>query len=329
MTGDIVALIGLKETKSGDSISDEKAKILIESMKLPEPVVSMSIEPKTKSDQDKMGEVLHKFLDEDPSLKSRYDTETGQTILSGMGELHLEIVIDRMKREHGLETNIGRPQVAYRETSSQRAEHIEGKFISQTGGRGQYGHCVIDVEPGQPGKGIEFVDQIKGGAIPREYISSMEKGIRAQALTGVLAGFPVTDFVVRLVDGSFHEVDSSDIAFQLAAKAALKDALNKGKSIFLEPIMELECVFPEEFSGAVIGDLNTRRAKIIDMGMQGKLKTSKCEVPLSEMFNYANALRSLTQGRASFSMEPAFYSEVPYHISQKIIEEREAVKKKS
>ncbi len=322
--GDIVALIGLKETKSGDTISDDKAQIVLESMKVPEPVISMAIEPKSKADQDKMGLILRKYLDEDPSLSSRYDKETGQTILSGMGELHLEIIIDRMKREHNLDVKIGRPQVAYRETITEKVENIEGKFISQTGGRGQYGHCIITVEPAEePGTGIKFIDKIKGGVIPQEFIPSVEKGILAQAQTGVLAGYPVTDFVVTLVDGSFHEVDSSDIAFQLAAKRALVSALEKGKCVFLEPIMILECVVPEEFHGAVIGDLNSRRARILDMGVQGKLKTVKCEVPLAEMFNYANALRSLTQGRASFSMEPAFYAKVPHHIAEKIIQERQ------
>ncbi|MBU0468856.1 MAG: elongation factor G [Candidatus Omnitrophica bacterium] len=327
--GDIIALIGLKETKSGDTICDKDAQIIVESMKIPEPVVSMSLEPKTKSDQDKMGEVLHKFLDEDPSLQSRYDHETSQTILSGMGELHLEIIIDRMKREHNLETIIGRPQVAYRETLTQKVENVVGKFVSQTGGRGQYGHCVINVEPAtEPGKGVEFIDQIKGGAIPREYIPAIKKGIVQQSATGILGGYPITDFVVTLVDGSYHEVDSSEIAFIMAAKQALKEALSQGKCVFLEPIMELECAMPEEFNGAVIGDLNTRRARIVDLGVIGKLKTAKCEVPLSEMFNYANALRSLTQGRASFSMEPAFYAEVPHYISEKIIKEREETKKK-
>lgn len=327
--GDIVALIGFKETKSGDTLCDEKNQIVLESMNIPEPVVSMAIEPKTKADQDKMGIILRKFLDEDPSLLTSYDEETGQTILSGMGELHLDIIIDRIKREHGLDINIGQPQVAYRETLTQKIENIEGKFISQTGGRGQYGHCVINVEPAEePGKGFEFVDKIKGGAIPREYIPAVKKGLNQQAVAGVLAGYPVTDFKVTLIDGSYHDVDSSEIAFILAAKAALKEGLQKGKCVFLEPIMNLECAMPEEFMGAVIGDLNTRRAKIINMGQQGKFKNAVCEVPLSEMFNYANALRSLTQGRGSFSMEIAFYQEVPHHVGEKIIKFREEAKKK-
>ncbi len=327
--GDIVALVGLKETKSGNTICDDKNPLIIESMDLPEPVVSLAIEPKSKGDQDKMGIILKKFLDEDPSLALKYDHETGQTILSGMGELHLEIIVDRMKREHNMEAVVGRPQVAYQEAITEKVTHIEGKFVSQTGGHGQYGHCIIDIEPSsEKGKGIQFINQIKGGSIPREYIPAVEKGIRQGAQTGILAGYPVSDFTVTLIDGSFHEVDSSEIAFVLAAKAALKEGLQKGKSVFMEPIMKLECVVPEEFQGAVIGDLNSRRAKIVNMGMQGKLKTAHCEVPLAEMFNYANALRSLTQGRASFSMEPAFYAQVPHHIAEKIKLERSEQKQK-
>ena len=317
--GEIVALVGLKETKSGHTVCDETQQILIESMKVPEPVVSMAIEPKTKADQDKLGLALRKFLDEDPSLRVQYDHETGQTIISGMGELHLEIIIDRMKRENNLETHIGRPQVAYREAITEKVTGIVGKFVSQTGGRGQYGHCIINIGPAEnPGDGIVFDNRIKGGAIPREYIPAVEKGIREGALNGILAGYPVTDFVVTLVDGSYHEVDSSELAFQLAGKAALREGLQRGHSVFLEPVMDLEVCSPEDFMGSVMGDLNTRRAKIVNLGTRGKLKTARCEVPLAEMFNYANALRSLTQGRASFSMEPAFYAEVPYHVAEKI-----------
>ncbi len=323
-TGEIVALVGFKDTKSGDTICDEKIPILIESMKIPEPVVSMAIEPKTKADQDKLGLTLRKFLDEDPSLRVKYEQETGQTIISGMGELHLEIIIDRMKREHNLETNIGRPEVAYHETITQKVTGVVGKFISQTGGRGQYGHCVINVEPAEErGKGISFINKIKGGSIPREFIPAVEDGIYMAAQNGILAGYPVTDFVVTLVDGSYHEVDSSEIAFQLAGKYALKEALQRGGSVFIEPIADLEIVVPEEFMGSVIGDLNSRRAKIVSMGTQGKLKTARCEVPVAEMFNYANALRSLTQGRGSFSMEPSFYAEVPQFIAEKIKGARE------
>jgi elongation factor G len=317
--GEIVALVGLKDTKSGDTLCDEKQSILIESMRVPEPVVSMAIEPLTKADQDKMGFALRKFLDEDPSLRVHYDHETGQTIISGMGELHLEIIIDRMKRENNIETNIGRPQVAYREAITQKVTGVVGKFISQTGGRGQYGHCVIDVEPTEKsGEGIVFINKIKGGSVPREYFAPIEKGIREGAQNGVLAGYPVSDFIVTLVDGSYHEVDSSELAFQLAAKYALKEALSKGGPVFIEPVMDLEVSAPEDFMTKVIGDLNTRRAKIVSMETRGKNKIARCEVPLSEMFNYANALRSVTQGRGTFSMEPAFYAEVPYHIGEKI-----------
>jgi elongation factor G len=322
--GEIVALVGLKESKSGNTLCDPDKKILIENMRIPEPVVSMSIEPKTKADQDKMGMTLRKFLDEDPSLRVDYDHETAQTIISGMGELHLEIIIDRMKREFGLDTSVGRPEVAYKETLTQKVIGVVGKHIAQSGGRGQYGHVVIDVEPSEEkGKGIIFIDKIKGGTIPREYIKPVEKGIREAALNGVLAGYPVVDFTVTLVDGSYHDVDSSELAFQLAAKNALREALQKGKSVFLEPIMDIEATSPEEFMGAVLGDLNQRRAKIVSLGNRGNLKTARCNVPLAEMFNYVNAIRSLTQGRASFSMEPSFYDEVPTYVADKIIGARE------
>ncbi len=328
--GEIIALVGLKESKSGDTLCDPSSPIVIESMRIPEPVVSMALEPKSKADQDKLGLILKKFLDEDPSLRIKYDTETAETIISGMGELHLEIIIDRMRREHNLETNIGRPQVAYKETITQKVMGAVGKFISQTGGRGQYGHCVIDVEPAtERGKGIVFINKIRGGVIPREFIKPVEEGVHIGASNGVLAGYPVTDIVVTLIDGSFHEVDSSEIAFQLAGKYALQEALRQGRSIFIEPIMDIEVTVPEEYMGAVIADLNTRRAKIVAMGQRGKLKTGRCDVPLAEMFNYANALRSLSQGRATFSMEPAFYAEVPAHIAEKIIGSRtEAIHKK-
>ncbi|MBI5150661.1 MAG: elongation factor G [Candidatus Omnitrophica bacterium] len=329
--GEIVALVGLKESKSGDTLCDPEKKILLENMRIPEPVVSMSIEPKTKADQDKMGFTLKKFLDEDPSLRVKYDHETAQTIISGMGELHLEIVIDRMKREFNLETNIGRPQVAYKETITRKVDDVVGKHISQTGGRGQYGHVVINVQPAEErGKGVEFINKIKGGAIPREFIPGVEKGIKDAASSGVLAGYPVTDIIITLIDGSYHDVDSNELAFRIAAKTALREALQKGKSVFLEPVMDIEAVAPEEFMGAVIGDLQTRRAKIVNMGTRGKIKTARCEVPLGEMFNYANAVRSLTQGRATFSMEPAFYAEVPQYIADKIIgAHQEALGKKS
>ncbi|MBF0330669.1 MAG: elongation factor G [Candidatus Omnitrophica bacterium] len=321
--GEIVALVGLKETKNGETLCHEDTACILEGMKIPEPVVSMALEPKTKADQDKLGIILRKFLDEDPSLRVEYDHETSQTIISGMGELHLEIIIDRMKREHGLDANIGRPQVAYKEAITRKAKDVVGKFISQSGGRGQYGHVVIDVEPGERGVGIKFVDKIVGGAIPREFIKSVEAGIKAQALNGILAGYPLTDLVVTLTDGSYHDVDSSDIAFQLAAKIGLKEGLAKGGSVFQEPIMSVEVACPEEFMGAVIGDLNTRRAKITELGNIGNVKTTRADVPLAEMFNYANALRSLTQGRASFSMEPSYYAQVPNNVAEKIVGARQ------
>ncbi len=318
--GEIVALVGLKEAKTGVTLCDPDHPIVLESLRVPEPVVSMAIEPKSKADQDKLGFIIKKFLDEDPSLRVQYDQETAETIISGMGELHLEIIIDRMKREHNLECNIGRPQVAYKETIVNKVQGVVGKFISQSGGRGQYGHVVIDVEPSEEkGKGVTFINKIRGGSVPREFIKPCEEGVRTASLNGVLAGYPVIDLTVTLVDGSYHEVDSSELAFQLASKYALHDALRQGKSKFLEPIMDIEIVVPEDYQGAVVGDLNTRRAKIVSMGSRGKLKTARCEVPLAEMFNYANALRSLSQGRATFSMEPAFYAEVPHHITEKII----------
>lgn len=317
--GEIVALVGLKETKSGDTLCEEAHPILLENMRVPEPVVSMSLEPMSKADQDKMGMTLRKFLDEDPSFRARYDKETGETVISGMGELHLEIIVDRMKREFGLETRVGRPQVAYKETIKEKVTGVTGKHISQSGGRGQYGHVIIDVEPQEEkGKGVTFIDKIKGGAIPREFIKPVEEGIRAAAQTGILGGYPVDDIQVTLVDGSYHEVDSSELAFHLAAKNALYDALRKGKSVFLEPIMDVEVVVPEQNMGTVVGDLNTRRAKINEMGNRGVLKTARCDVPLAEMFNYAGAIRSLSQGRATFSMEPAYYAEVPAFVAEKI-----------
>jgi elongation factor G len=321
--GEIIAVVGLKDTKNGETLCHDENACVLEGMKIPEPVVSMALEPKTKADQDKLGMILRKFLDEDPSLRVEYDQETSQTIISGMGELHLEIVIDRMKREHGLEANIGRPQVAYKEALLRKVEYVPGKFISQSGGRGQYGHVVIHAEPGPKGCGVKFIDKIVGGSIPREFIKSCEAGVMAQTKNGILAGYPVTDIVITLVDGSYHDVDSSDIAFQLAAKIAVREALTKGGSSFQEPIMAVEVACPEEFMGAVIGDLNTRRAKITELSNIGNVKLTRADVPLAEMFNYANALRSLTQGRASFSMEPSFYAQVPNNVAEKIVGARQ------
>ncbi|MBP9854537.1 MAG: elongation factor G [Candidatus Omnitrophica bacterium] len=321
--GDIVCLVGLKDSKTGTTVCDPDNKVLLENMRIPEPVVSMSIEPRTKADSDKMGLTLKKFLDEDPSLRVTYDHETAQTIISGMGELHLEIIVDRMKREYGMEADTGRPEVAYKETVTKTAKNIEGKFISQSGGRGQYGHVVINVEPTEKkGDGIVFINEIKGGTIPREFIKPVEKGIREGANSGVVAGYPVTDFRVTLFDGSYHDVDSSEMAFQLAAKEALKKGLKAAASVLLEPIMIVELESPEQFYSAVMGDINTRRAIILETGMRANLKTTRCHVPLSEMFNYVNAIRSLSQGRASFTMEPAFYDVVPQFVADKVVEGR-------
>jgi elongation factor G len=321
--GEIVAFVGLKDSKSGDTLCSEDHPVLLEGLKAPEPVVSLAIEPKTKADQDKMGMVLRKFLDEDPSLRVKFDQETSQTIISGMGELHLEIIVDRMKRENNLEANVGRPEVAYKEAITKKVTGIVGKYIQQSGGRGKYGHVVIDVEPGELGSGFVFVDKIKGGAIPREFIKPCKEGIEIGAQNGILAGYPVTDFTVTLVDGSYHDVDSDEISFQLAAKYAIKEAFRKAGSVFMEPIMKLEVECSDEHWGNVTGDLMKRRAQIKETGNRGKLKTALVDAPLGEMFGYANALRSLTQGRASFSMEPSYYAQVPKQIADKIIGERD------
>ncbi|MBI3601683.1 MAG: elongation factor G [Candidatus Omnitrophica bacterium] len=327
--GEIVALVGLKESKSGDTLCSEDKLIVLEGLKAPDPVVSLAIEPKTKADQDKMGMVLRKFLDEDPSLHVKFDHETSQTIISGMGELHLEIIVDRMRRENNLECNVGRPEVAYKEAITKKVTGIVGKYISQTGGRGKYGHCVIDVEPGESRTGLVFVDKIRGGAVPREFIKPIKEGIEIGAQNGILAGYPVTDFVVTLVDGSYHEVDSDEMSFQLAGKRAIQEAFRKAGCVFQEPIMKLEITVPEDYWGNVIGDLMTRRAQIKESGNRGKLKTAIAYVPLAEMFSYANALRSLTQGRASFSMEPSYYAQVPNQIAEKIIGARQEIAAKS
>jgi len=322
-TGEIVALVGLKESKSGDTLCAEDKPMVLLGLKAPDAVVSLAIEPKTKADQDKMGMVLRKFLDEDPSLRVKFDHETSQTIISGMGELHLEIIVDRMKRENNLDCNVGRPEVAYKEAITKKVNNIVGKYVQQSGGRGKYGHVVIDVEPGEPGSGYVFVDKIKGGAIPREFIKPCKEGIEIGLQNGVKAGYPVSDLIVTLIDGSYHDVDSDEISFQLAAKYAIKDALNKAGSVFMEPIMKLEVECSDDHWGNVTGDLMKRRAQIKETGNRGKLKTALIDVPLAEMFGYANALRSLTQGRASFSMEPSFYAQVPNSIAEKIIGARQ------
>ncbi|MDD3905180.1 MAG: elongation factor G [Candidatus Omnitrophica bacterium] len=319
LAGDIVALVGLKDTVTGDTICDEAAPIVLETMHFPEPVISMAIEPKTKADQERLGNAMHKLAEEDPTFKINYNKETGQTIISGMGELHLEIIVDRMFREFNVAANVDKPQVAYKETITRQTRAV-GKFIQQSGGRGQYGHVVMDVAPAAKGSGVLFESKIIGGSIPREYIPSVKEGVMDSSRNGFLAGYPVTDIDVKLIDGSFHEVDSSDIAFQMAASIALNDALKNGGSVLLEPIMNLEVTTPENYMGEVIGDLSSRRVKIEAINDRPGLKVIKGFAPLSEMFGYATTLRSLTQGRASYTMEPSFYQEVPKNISEKVVE---------
>jgi elongation factor G len=316
--GNIVAVVGLKSVKTGDTLCAENSPVVLESLFIPEPVISLSIEPKTKADRDKLSTVLQRMGEEDPTFRIKSNEETGQTIISGMGELHLEIIVDRMKREFNLLANVGKPQVAYKETI-QRPAKGEGKYIRQTGGRGQYGHCYLEIEPLTRGSGIEFINKVVGGAIPREYIPAVEDGVREACLTGVLAGYPVMDLRVTLTDGSFHEVDSSEIAFKIAGSMGFKEAARQASPVLLEPIMNLEVVVPEEFMGDVIGDLNARRCIIQEVGVKGNLKSVRGLVPLAEMFGYATSVRSLSQGRATFTMEPHSYAEVPKQIAEKII----------
>ena len=316
--GNIVAIIGLRNVKTGDTFCDESSPIVLESLFIPEPVLSLSIEPKTKADRDKLSTVLQRMGEEDPTFRVKSNEETGQTIISGMGELHLEIIVDRMKREFNVEASVGKPQVAYKETIQRKAKG-EGKYIRQTGGRGQYGHCYLEVEPLPRTTGIEFVNKVVGGAIPREYVPAVEDGVRDACLNGVLAGYPVTDIRITCYDGSFHDVDSSEIAFQIAGSMGFKEAVKQASPVLLEPIMNLEVVVPEEFMGDVIGDLNSRRCIIQEVGTRGNLKSVRGLVPLADMFGYATAVRSLSQGRATFTMEPHSYSEVPKQIAEKII----------
>jgi elongation factor G len=316
--GDIAAAVGFKDTKTGDTICDEKNPIILESMHFPEPVLFMAIEPKSKKDQDKLGIVLKKLEEEDPSFSALYNADTGQVVIGGMGELHLEVLLDRMSREFSIKANTGKPEVAYKETMRNRASSV-GKFIQQTGGRGQYGHVVFDVETGERGSGVVFENRIKGGVIPKEFIASIKEGVMDAARNGILAGYPVTDIYVKLIDGSYHDVDSSEVAFKAAASIALNDALRKGSSVLLEPIMRIEITVPENFLGDVIGDFNSRRGKIESIKPKGNVQAIKGFVPLAETFGYATALRSLTQGRGTYIMEPAYYNEVPSFISSKII----------
>ncbi|MFC1643651.1 elongation factor G [Chlamydiota bacterium] len=316
--GDIVAAVGLKETSTGDTLCDEKHQIILESMTFPDPVISMAIEPKTKADRDKLSLALQKLSEEDPTFRIRENAETGQTIISGMGELHLEILKERMFREFCVAANVGKPQVAYRETITEEAQ-AEGKFVKQTGGRGQYGHVVLKIEPEKDAKELVFEDCITGGAIPREYISAVRKGIEETVTAGVLGGFPVVGVKVTLLDGSYHEVDSSEMAFRMAASIGFKAAARKASPVILEPVMKVDVTTPEEYVGDIIGDINSRRGKIAEMHHKANARLINSKIPLVEMFGYATALRSLTKGRASYSMEPAYFEKVPKNLEEKIL----------
>src|SRR5438128_2616767 len=312
-----VAAVGLRDTTTGDTLCDQDHPIILESMHFPEPVIAVAVEPKTKADEEKLSSALAKLAEEDPTFKVRFDQETGQTLIAGMGELHLEIIVDRMLREFGVQANVGRPQVAYKETICPPAQ-AEGRYIGQPGGRGEYGHVEIVLEPLPRGTGLEFVDEIRGGDIPREFIRPVEAGIREAAESGVLAGYPVVDFRARLTDGSYHEVDSSEMAFKIAGSMAFKDAMARARPVLLEPVMKVEVLTPEQYMGDVIGDLNARRGRIEGIEQQGKIRIIRALVPLGEMFGYATALRSATQGRATYTMEPSHYEEVPASISEEV-----------
>ncbi len=317
--GEIAAVVGFKNTTTGDTVAVDTAPIRLESMTFPEPVISVAIEPKTKSDQDKLGIGLQRLAEEDPTFRVRTDEETGQTLISGMGELHLEIIVDRLMREFSVDANVGRPQVAYRETAGKAVEKIEGRFVRQTGGRGQYGHAVIDLEPGEPGSGYEFLDKIVGGKIPREYIPAVDVGIQEAMESGVLAGYPVVDVRVSLVEGSYHDVDSSEMAFKVAGSMAFKNALQRAKPKLLEPVMAVEVVTPDDYLGDVMGDLNSRRGHVLGLEPRGNAQVITARVPLATMFGYATDLRSTTQGRATFTMQFDRYEDVPATISNEIV----------
>jgi elongation factor G len=319
LAGDIAAAIGLKDTTTGDTLCDAGHPIILESMTFPDPVISVAVEPKTKADQDKMGEALRRLSDEDPTFRMFTDQETGQVIIQGMGELHLEIIVDRMLREFKVDANVGRPQVAYRETIRKAVEKVEGKFVRQTGGSGQYGHVVINMEPGEPGSGFVFEDKIVGGVIPREYIKPASEGMREAMDNGVLAGYPMVDVKVQLIFGSYHDVDSSEVAFKVAGSMAFKEAARKANPVLLEPVMDVEVTTPADYMGDVMGDLSSRRGKIQGMDQRGDAQVIKAMVPLSEMFGYSTTLRSATQGRAVYSMQFAHYEEVPKSKAEEII----------
>jgi elongation factor G len=321
--GDIAACVGLKDVTTGETLCDPNAIVTLERMVFPEPVIRQAVEPKTKADQEKMGIALSRLAAEDPSFRVQTDEESGQTIIGGMGELHLEIIVDRMKREFGVEANVGKPQVAYRETVRKSVSDVEGKFVRQSGGKGQYGHVVFRLEPQEPGKGFEFLDEIKGGVVPREYIPAVEKGVVEALNSGVLAGYPVVDVKVALTFGSYHDVDSSEQAFKMAAIFGFKEAARKANPVILEPMMAVDVETPEDYAGSVMGDLSSRRGMVQGMDdMAGGGKTIKAEVPLSEMFGYSTTLRSMSQGRATYTMEFKHYAEAPRNVAEAIVAAR-------
>ena len=319
--GEIVAVIGPKDTRTGDTLADEDAPLILEKITFPEPVISLAIEPKTKADQEKLSYALQRLSEEDPTFKVKINQETNQTIMSGMGELHLEILVDRMRREMGMDVNVGKPQVAYKETITKSAEG-EGKYIKQTGGHGQYGHCLLRVDPLGRGEGLKFINKIKGGVIPSEFIGSVEKGVIECAEKGVLLGFPLTDLQVTLYDGSYHEVDSSDIAFKIAGSMGLTAAVKNAGLTLLEPIMKLEVTVPEEFMGVAIGDISSKRGKILGSEKRSRAVIIKSYVPLAELSGYATTIRSLTEGRGIFYMEPSHYEEVPQNILRMMLDKK-------
>jgi elongation factor G len=320
--GDIAAAVGLKDATTGETLCDPTSIITLEKMVFPEPVIQQAVEPKTKADQEKMGLALNRLAQEDPSFRVKTDEESGQTIIGGMGELHLEIIVDRMKREFNVEATVGKPQVAYRETIRKTCEEVEGKFVKQSGGRGQYGHVVINVRPGEKGSGIVVENKVVGGTIPKEFINPAKNGCIEAALNGIIAGYPVIDMHIELIDGSSHDVDSNENAFKMAGIFAVKDALKKAKCILLEPIMAVEASTPEDYQGDILGDLNRRRGKIQGMDMRGATAVLRAEVPLAEMFGYSTAIRTLSSGRASYSMQPSHFEQVPQQIVEQIVEQR-------
>jgi elongation factor G len=319
MAGEIAAGVGLKSTTTGDTLASDSAPIVLESMTFPDPVIAVAVEPKSKADQDKLSTGLTRLAEEDPTFRVESDEETGQTLISGMGELHLEIIVDRLKREFNVDANVGRPQVAYRETISKPAEKVQGRFVRQTGGSGQYGDAVINLVPQEPGAGYEFVDKIVGGKIPKEYIPAVDAGIQEAMGSGILAGYPVVDVKVELVEGSYHEVDSSERAFKIAGSMAFKEAMKRAKPKLLEPVMLVEVTTPEDYLGDVMGNLNSRRGRVEGMEPVGNAQVIRAIVPLAEMFGYATDIRSMSQGRATFHMEFDHYEEVPQSIASEII----------